>query len=93
VQWSINTVLNIGAGSKLINVILKELVFVQDAGMSMKVFLIRLRNYYLKHFAYTKVSTSLYRCDFSFTRGTILLFITKGDPQCFQATNGSTLLM
>jgi hypothetical protein len=62
VHWSINIVLNIGEGSKLINVIVKELVFVQDAGMSMNVFLFHVRNYYLRHFDVMKAYNSLYRC-------------------------------
>jgi hypothetical protein len=35
---------NIGEGSKLINVIVKELVLVPDTGRSMNVFLIHVRN-------------------------------------------------
>jgi hypothetical protein len=41
-----NTPPNVGEGSKLINVIVKELVLVQDTGMSMNVFLIHVRNFF-----------------------------------------------
>jgi len=46
-QRSTNTLLNVGEGSKLINVTVKELVQVQDTGMSMDVFLIHVCNFYL----------------------------------------------
>jgi hypothetical protein len=74
---STNTLPNVGAGSKLINVIVKEVVLVQGTGMSMNVFLIHVRNFYVKHFDLMKTYNSLYKFDACFTRGTFHLIILK----------------
>jgi len=45
-----NTPPTVGKASKVINVIVKDLVLVQDTGMSMNLFLIHVRNFYPEHF-------------------------------------------
>jgi hypothetical protein len=53
--------LNIGEGSKKINVIVKELVLVKIHVSHMDVFLIHIRNFYPKHFDSVKMYNSLYK--------------------------------
>jgi hypothetical protein len=76
---SANTLPNIRAGSKLINVIVKEVVLVQDTGMSINVFLIHVCNFYVKHFDLMKTYDSLYKFYACFTRGIFHLIIPKAD--------------
>jgi hypothetical protein len=45
----------------VINVIVKDLVLEQDTGMSMNVFLIRVRNFYPEHFDLMKKYNWLYK--------------------------------